>query len=199
MKRSSSGRASPPIDCRSLSLPEVRRLPSIPSGYETDRVFRVGRDVESQPIAWQLHEELLPRPFSKVYDDGDVDDWLESYQETSGPGSMRFIGAFDCSGLVGLATWTRSSWNDTVWMADIRVKRDRHRQGVGAHLMEAVKAEAVGMRVRGIRVETQITNYPAIQFYRRHGFVPSGLDDHLYSNQDLVNQEVALFLFWERV
>jgi ribosomal protein S18 acetylase RimI-like enzyme len=185
--------------CRTLTLPEVQRLPRIPSVYETEHVFRMSRLPDSQEIGWRLHEERLPRPFTKVYDDGEVDDWLDSYQESAGPDTIRFIGAFDGSGPVGLATWTHSKWNDTVWLADIRVKQDRIRQGVGSYLMTAVKAEAVGARVRGIRVETQITNYPAIQFYRRHGFVPSGLDDHLYSNQDPAQLEVALFLFWERV
>ncbi len=198
MKLSVPNRDGGPTSCRALTLSEVRRLPRIPSGYETDRVFRVTREVDSEHIGWQLHEERLPHPFSKVYDHGDVDDWLESYQETSQPGSMRFIGAFDGSDLVGLATWTHSSWNTIIWLADIRVKRDLHRQGIGACLMQAVKDEARKLGTRGIRVETQVTNYPAIQFYRRHGFVPAGLDDHLYSNLDSANQEEALFLFWER-
>jgi ribosomal protein S18 acetylase RimI-like enzyme len=199
VKRSSHRGKASSVVCRTLTLPEVQRLPRIPSVYETEHVFRMSRLPDSQEIGWRLHEERLPRPFTKVYDDGEVDDWLDSYQESAGPDTIRFIGAFDGSDSVGLATWTHSKWNDTVWLADIRVKQDRIRQGVGSYLMTAVKAEAVGARVRGIRVETQITNYPAIQFYRRHGFVPSGLDDHLYSNQDPAQLEVALFLFWERV
>lgn len=198
MKLSAPGHGSRSFACRSLTISEVRRLPRIPSGYVTDRVFRVSRQVDPQLISWRLQEERLHRPFSKVYDEGDVDDWLESYGETSGPDSMRFIGAFDGSELLGLATWTHFGWNDSLWLADIRVRRDRHRKGVGTQLMREVKTQADKLRVRGIRVETQVTNYPAIQFYRGHGFVPSGLDDHLYSNRDLTNQEVALFLFWER-
>jgi GNAT superfamily N-acetyltransferase len=198
VKRATRGENEPTITCQALTLADVKRLPRIPSGYDTDRVFRVSRDVDPQPVSWRLYEERLLRPFSKVYDDGDVEDWLDSYEESAGVGSMRFIGAFAGSELVGLATWTHSNWNNTVWLADIRVKRARLRLGVGSQLMAGVKREAVKTRVRGIRVETQITNYPAIQFYRWHGFAPSGLDDHLYSNRDLANQEVALFLFWER-
>jgi ribosomal protein S18 acetylase RimI-like enzyme len=135
----------------------------------------------------------------KVYDHGDVDDWLDNYQEAAEPGSMRFIGAFDSNRLVGLATWTHSRWNNTLWLADIRVKSDRKRTGAGSRLMKWLQEEATKAGARGIRLETQITNYPAIRFYRKHGFEPSGLDDHLYSNEDLAKQEVALFLFWERL
>lgn len=198
MKRVPRGGNEPTIACRALTLADVKRLPRIPSGYETDHVFRVSREVDAQPMSWRLYEERLPRPFSKLYDDGDVEDWLGSYEESAGVGSMRFIGAFAGSELVGLATWTHSDWNDTVWLADIRVQHARLRMGAGSQLMAGVKREAIKARVRGIRVETQITNYPAIQFYRGHGFVPSGLDDHLYSNRDLATQQVALFLFWER-
>ncbi|MBV9281740.1 MAG: GNAT family N-acetyltransferase, partial [Chloroflexi bacterium] len=49
----------------------------------------------------------------------------------------------------------------------------------------------------GIAVETQINNYPAVSFYRKHGFEISGFNDHLYSNDDLARQDVALFLFRE--
>jgi GNAT superfamily N-acetyltransferase len=185
--------------CRALTLSDVRRLPRIPSGYDTDVVYRVHRELGPPQLGWSLLEECLPQPFSKVYDVGDVDEWLNSYEESAGHGAMRFIGAFDGSDLIGLATWTHSAWNNTIWLADIRVDRKRRRSGTGSVLLSCVQTETVKARVRGIRVETQITNYPAIQFYRRHGFIPCGLDDHLYSNRDLTTQEVALFLFWERI
>ena len=198
MKRPSGGGAAGSVECRALTLSEIRRLPGIPSGYETDIVYRLRRDPDPPQFGWSLHEERLVGPLSKVYDEGDVDDWLDSYEESAGRGALRFIGAFDGSDLIGLATWTHAAWNSTVWLADIRVRRDRQRSGAGSLLLSTVKGQTIEARLRGIRVETQITNYPAIQFYRRHGFVPCGLDDHLYSNRDLATQEIALFLFWER-
>jgi ribosomal protein S18 acetylase RimI-like enzyme len=186
------------ISCRELTLSQVRALPRMPSGYVTDRVFRVTRDPDDGDIGWRVHEVVLDRPLEKVYDDGDVDDWLDSYQEAAEPGSMRFIGAFDANRLVGLVTWTHYKWNNTFWLADIRVRNDRKRSGAGSQLMKSLQREASRSHARGIRLETQINNYPAIRFYRKHGFEPCGLDDHLYSNEDLAKQDVALFLFWER-
>jgi ribosomal protein S18 acetylase RimI-like enzyme len=51
--------------------------------------------------------------------------------------------------------------------------------------------------LRGIFVETQVQNYPAICFYRHHGFEIAGFNDHLYSTSDLEVGDVALFLFRE--
>jgi ribosomal protein S18 acetylase RimI-like enzyme len=47
-------------------------------------------------------------------------------------------------------------------------------------------------------VETQSTNYPALSFYRKHGFRVAGFNDRLYTDDDLEDGEVALFLFWQR-
>jgi ribosomal protein S18 acetylase RimI-like enzyme len=198
MKRVRTVAASTPILFRDLTLRDVRRLPRIPSGYVTDRVFQLTREVGSGQFGWTLREERLARPLEKVYDDGDVDDWLGSYTETEGESSMRFTGAFDSESLLGLATWSHSRWNNTLWLADIRVRSDRRHAGTGSHLIRRIQSEASALNTRGIRLETQISNYPAIQFYRKHGFVPAGVDDHLYSNRDLEKQEIALFMFWER-
>jgi ribosomal protein S18 acetylase RimI-like enzyme len=199
MKRPRAVDESGLISIREVTLREIRRLPRIPSGYVTDRVFRLAREVGSGEFSWTLREEKLAHPLKKVYDDGDVDDWLESYAETEGASSMKFAGAFDATTLLGLVTWSHSRWNDTLWLADIRVRPERRRSGAGSHLVRRVQAEAAAVSTRGIRLETQITNYPAIKFYRKHGFIPAGVDDHLYSNRDLEKQEVALFMFWERI
>lgn len=185
------------IRCRNLTLREVRALPRIPSGYVTNRVFRVFREVTESSMNWRLHEEELVRPLEKQYDTGSVDDWLDSYEEAADPTAMRFTGAFAGSRVVGIMTWKRVSWNNTLWLADLRVKAEGRRSGTGSQLIAYLQREAVKVRARGVRLETQVTNYPAIRFYQKHGFVPSGLDDHLYSNRDIDMQDVALFLFWE--
>jgi ribosomal protein S18 acetylase RimI-like enzyme len=42
-------------------------------------------------------------------------------------------------------------------------------------------------------VETQNTNYPAIQFYQRYGFKLCGLDERLYDPATQSIEETALF------
>jgi len=45
--------------------------------------------------------------------------------------------------------------------------------------------------------ETQTNNWPACNFYRKLGFQLGGIDDHLYSNEDVALREVALFWWYE--
>jgi streptothricin acetyltransferase len=52
-------------------------------------------------------------------------------------------------------------------------------------------------KLRAIILETQTNNWLACCFYQRFGFIPSGVDDHFYSNQDIGNKEVALFWTYE--
>src|SRR5260370_25866720 len=90
----------------------------------------------------------------------------------------------------GLVTWQKVAWNDTVWLVDIRTRREDRRSGVGSALLENLKSHTATLHARGISVETQINNYPAIRFYRKHGFELSGFNDHLYTNRDLEKQDV---------
>jgi ribosomal protein S18 acetylase RimI-like enzyme len=180
-----------------MSIEEVRASGRIESGYETTYVLRLERRQDGSGITWRLREVALAAPYRKLYDRGSVDEWLESYtHDPSSPG-FQFIGAFRGRRLLGIITWDQVQWNNTISLTDIRVRREEQRRGIGTELMRCLKAEALRRTVRGIAVETQINNMPAVRFYTRHGFRIAGFNDHLYSNQDLADQDVAVFLFWE--
>jgi ribosomal protein S18 acetylase RimI-like enzyme len=185
------------VTCRPLRLAEVRKLPPLRSGYETDRVFRLSRSAEAGCTCWRLREEAISPPFRKLYDSGRPDEWLASYEETVRPQDLRFAAAYLHGKPCGLITWQVLGWNSTVWLVDIRTDEGARRKGIGSALVDYVKEVARTERARGISVETQINNYPAIRFYQRHGFEVAGFNDHLYTNHDLVTQDVAVYLFWE--
>lgn len=50
-------------------------------------------------------------------------------------------------------------------------------------------------RVRGVILETQTCNYPAICFYRKNGFRLSRIDIREYSNEDIEKREARIDLF----
>ena len=185
------------IQCRELRLRDVRRLKPIRSRFETDRVFRLERDQTGASVEWRLREERLAHAREKLYDSGRVDEWLPSYADVVRPDALRFVAAMVDGSALGLLTWQRVRWNDTLWLVDIRTEESARRLGIGTALIDHLKNVACREKVRGIAVETQITNYPAIRFYRKHCFEITGFNDHLYTNTDLSNQDVALFLFWE--
>lgn len=183
------------VACREITVDEARGLPPIPSGFTTSRILHLRRWTHDGDVHWSLSEEVLPAPVRQVYDHGDLEDWLPIYAEGEPSGKLRFIEA-RCGDVLGLLTWKFVEWNNTVWLADVRVREDRRRQGVGSELLKALKREARALNARGVTVETQIRNVPAVRFYERHGFRISGFNDALYVNQGMKEQDVALFLFW---
>jgi ribosomal protein S18 acetylase RimI-like enzyme len=185
------------IRCTAISLSAVRKLEPIPSSFETDRVFRLHRCPEGDGMAWRMVEEQLYQPFRKTYDSGRPAEWMSSYEDAARPEEMQFVAASADGAVQGLLTWRELTWNNTLWLLDIRTRPAARRTGVGSALMDHLKEVARKRTVRGIVVETQINNYPAICFYRKHGFQVAGFNDHLYTNHDLDRQDVALFLFWQ--
>ncbi len=190
-----SGR--PGVVCRAITLREVRRLEPIESGFETDHVFRLQCERNDAGFTWVLREETLPRPYVKHYDSGHVGDWLTLYTDSAKPEDFCFVAALVGERVEGFLTWRYLRWNHTVWLVDIRTRREARRMGIGSALVDHVKQVARKRKARGISVETQINNYPAICFYRKHCFEVAGFNDHLYTNDDLRHQDVALSLFWE--
>lgn len=181
-----------------MRLREVRQVPPIASGYVTDRVYRLRREETTGVLGWTLEEERLSHNLVKQYDSGRPNEWLATYSDAGTPEELRFVCAFRDGRAEGLLTWRALEWNGSLWLVDIRVREAGRRSGVGSALVRFLQAMARESNARGIFLETQITNFPAVRFYRKHGFDIAGFNDHLYSNHDIARQEVALFLFWER-
>jgi ribosomal protein S18 acetylase RimI-like enzyme len=185
------------IDIRSLTLSDVRAVAPIPSEFATDRVYTLRRSGHDDDLSWTLHAEALKEPFRKRYDTGDPDEWLESYADTGPLAALSFDAATSDGTVLGLITYRLERWNNSIWLMDVRVRPAARRLGVGSALVRHLQDTARRKKVRGISVETQINNVPAIRFYRKHAFEIAGFNDHLYENDDLERQDVALFLFWE--
>jgi len=185
------------LTVRWIALEEVRRLPPLPSGYVTGTVLRLIRSSQGRNERWTLAEVPLATPLQRRYDRGTADEWLASYLDEGSAERMVFLIAERSHELLGLLAARTVEWNRSLWLLDIRVRREVRRSGVGSELMSELKRYARGLPVRGVLVETQTSNVPAIRFYQKHGFIICGFNDHLYGNDDLENQEVAVYLFWE--
>jgi ribosomal protein S18 acetylase RimI-like enzyme len=184
------------LECREIDRETARRDARIGSAYSTEVVYRLERTESETSVGWTLREERLSRPVEKIYDDGDLDEWTESYVE-GGSAPLRFLAAYDGPAIAGILTWREERWNDTLWLLDIRTRATSRRQGIGTELVENLKGACKALGGRGILVETQTNNGPAIRFYRKQGFRFAGLNDHLYSNEDVENGDTAVYLFWE--
>jgi len=185
------------IHCRELTVQQVRRIAVISSHFTTNRVFRLERQSRTDGVTWRLQEQELPVPFSKEYDSGEPDRWLPTYTGSVPLLDLHFVGVERDGRIDGLLTWCAQEWNNSVWLVDIRVRQEAQRAGLGTILINDLQKITRRRGARGILVETQINNFPAVSLYRRCNFQIAGFNDHLYTNRDLREQNVALFLFWE--
>lgn len=92
----------------------------------------------------------------------------------------------------GIISFNLQEWNNTLRIWDLYINDDMKRKGIGTSLINFVKERAEEMKARAIILETQTSNYNAIQFYLRNGFEPVGFDKINYSNSDIELKEVRL-------
>jgi ribosomal protein S18 acetylase RimI-like enzyme len=93
---------------------------------------------------------------------------------------------------VGYMEFNYEEWCRLVRIWHFYVRPDVRRKGVGRQMMNEIFGAAKHFRARGVRLETQTANVPAIDFYRRMGFEMWGISTHYYSNQDIANRDVYI-------
>lgn len=93
---------------------------------------------------------------------------------------------------VGIVSFNHEGWNNVVRINDFHINPSEQQKGIGSQLMAFVKRRAKQLNARAIVLETQTSNYRAIQFYKKHGFNLTGLDAISYSNHDLEKKEVRM-------
>jgi len=197
-------RSSILVETRSLSVEEIRALRIFASSYATTHELRLQQKGREPELAWSLTQRALPRPITRRLEGDSVETLAELY----GPAeSLRFIGAMESEApatfgpqeqrtdaLVGLLTWRFEAWNETAWLCDIRVRQSHRRRGIGKRLVEDLRWAAARAEARGIMLETQTTNIPAIVFYLGLGFQIVGLNSAMYGNPGS-RVDAALFLW----
>lgn len=171
------------ITIRPVRWPEDEALLSrLDTEFETDRIYRPVRE----GFTFQLIEETLPVPFHKRYEMCPEDPEERANWEYA-------TVAEEEGRLAGFAAAHYTDWNRRVILWGLYVMPAYRRCGVGAKLLAEVEAYAQTRQARCLWLETQNVNYPAIQFYRRMGFVFCGFDDSLYDPEVVSPKEVALF------
>lgn len=169
---------------------EIRRLdPREYAGYPlrfeyvTDHVY----DVRADENGFSLALTRLNEPLRKTFTDTLFSEWLEEPVA---------LGAFDGETLAGVIEGSPEAWHNVFRISNILVLPQYRRRGTGQLLMDSMlDFVRRSTRVRGVILETQTCNYPAIRFYRKNGFRLSRVDIREYSNRDIENREVRIDLF----
>ena len=151
--------------------------------YTTDRCY----DVIASPWGMRLEETMLPHPVEKRFEDHLFAQWLEDPVA---------LGAFRDGELVGVIEGSLETWHDVFRISNLLVQESCRGCGIGGELMRRMLEHAREIpNCRGVILETQSCNYPAICFYRSHGFSLSRIDLREYSNEDIQRKEVRLDFF----
>ena len=170
------------MEFRWLSPEEYRGYP-LRFRYVTDRVY----DVNCRENGFLLEETPLPAALEKSVTDELFASWLEEPVA---------LGAFQGDTPAGIVEGSREAWHDVFRISSILVEEPFRRRGLGGELLERMVAFARELPgCRGVILETQTCNYPAICFYRKHGFTLSRIDIREYSNEDIQNREARIDLF----
>ncbi|MDH6595645.1 GNAT family N-acetyltransferase [Bacillus aerius] len=92
----------------------------------------------------------------------------------------------------GIIVIQHMKWNNTLLIHDLYVDKQFKRKGIGSTFIKMAKKRARELRVRMIVLETQSSNFPAIQFYLKNGFQLIGLNVNSYSNEDMKKKEIRI-------
>lgn len=171
-----------------MEIRKLQKLTSNPSlhwghnGYTTDKIYSVSSIEYGGSFEFTLKEK--PLSYTKVWTTDDIEE-LNTIIEKGNS-----FGAFANDELIGWIIGEHRTWNNSFYIENILIDEQYRRQGAGILLIKNTVREARRLACRVIELETQNTNYPAIQFYRRMGFNITGLNTRLYENPE----EIALYM-----
>lgn len=165
-----------PIDWRR----DRRAILELDASFTTERVYRL----EIKGLAAKLVEERLARPWAKKYDLGGMATAVKDADFTR---AAEFKG-----GMAGFMTVKCERWNHRAWLTHVYIAPQFRGVGIGTEFIERAVKFAKRKKARGVWLETQNYNFPAIRFYRRLGFEFCGFDRSLY-DPEKVPGETAIF------
>lgn len=141
-------------------------------------------DIEASAMGLQLILKEHDTPKQYAYEDTIFSDWLEA---------PIVFGLFEDDELLGLIEGSIESWHNVFRITNVYIKEAYRRLGIGHTLMKHMIAYVkANLKVRGIMLETQTCNFPAIQLYQSLGFQLCAIHTHEYSNDDLQTKEARL-------
>ncbi|MBS1486551.1 MAG: GNAT family N-acetyltransferase [Bacteroidetes bacterium] len=156
------------------------------NGYVTDKIYNVsitGQDTLSITL------QKIERPYTKKWETTQED--ISEYNSIIKTGHSFSIS--DRGAMLGLIICEHRVWNNTLYITTILVSEKYRKQGVGKRLIAAAIEHAQMLQCRLVELETQNTNVPAVDFYKKLGFKITGLNTKLYSDC----RESALFMTYE--
>ena len=181
-----------PMIIAPLQVIRLAELKTIMTGYTTTEKYTVSKVENDFETHLRLALVQLPQPYTRHFDEEISAEDLERYEQAIKEGLS--LGCWLGNRLVGLAIAETHHWNRILWIHEFHIAADVRGQGLGRQLMDAVADRARHHGLRALQVETQNTNVPAIRFYRQVGYEIEAIDLSYYTNRDVEDYEVAIFM-----
>lgn len=157
------------------------------NGYETDRIFAVSTITIGNSFEFNLREKNQYYRKTWEINSDDIDNLNKIIEQENS------FGAFENGELIGWAICDFREWNNSLFIKNILVDEKFRGQSIGKLLIKNINRKARDLRCRLVELETQNTNYQAIQFYQKAGFTITGINTKLYKN----SPETALFMSFD--
>jgi ribosomal protein S18 acetylase RimI-like enzyme len=178
------------IEIRLLTSLHTSRFHELSAGYVSSAVYHVSKSESDLQTTISLHLQQLDTPYNKHWrPDNETD---TRYRRVIDHGLS--LGAYDEDILVGVAIAEKQAWNRTLWVWEFHIAADYRGRGLGRQLMDCLAEVGKRSGCRVMVCETQNTNVPAIRFYRNVGFEVGSVDLSYYTNKDVTDFEVAVFM-----
>lgn len=178
------------IEIKPLTQLQPQDIRTLNRGYTSSAMYQVSKSETPEETILQLALVPLKRPYVKRWETDDEE--LARLQDVVRQGLS--LAAYDGERMVAIAIAEARHWNLTLWVWEFHVAPDYHRRGIGRSLMNALAEVGRSAELRVMVCETQNTNVPAINFYRGAGFSMEGIDLSYYTNHDLTDGEIAIFM-----
>jgi ribosomal protein S18 acetylase RimI-like enzyme len=181
------------LEIKPLTTFRPEEVARVMPGYTSEEKYLVTRTEsdDASRITFDLQRVTLDQPYVKQWDHTDAETH-QRYSEYITQGLS--LGVYDDGVPVGIALAEKHLWNRSLWIWEFGVAASHRRQGIGRRLMDMLAESARANDLRRMFAETQNTNVPAIDFYRRIGFEFDAVNLSLYTDDLIAAGEVAIFM-----
>lgn len=157
------------------------------NGYTTDKIFVVSAIEAGTIFEFGLREKR--QYYHKMWNSSDED--FDRLNLIISQGHS--FGAFYNGELIAWAVCDFRAWNNSLFIETIMVSEEFRGESVGRLLIKSIHREARELQCRIVEVETQNTNYSAIKFFQKAGFIITGINTKLYNH----STETAIFMSYD--
>jgi len=158
--------------------------------FSSNCSYRVGQDISDIGSIFTVTRKELKSPLniSRTHSNSDLN-W---YNDLAGLG---FSYAAVCGTTVqGIIICEPQYWNNTLFIRHFMVGKKYRNHGIGKSLIQECTNRAHAEGFRALTLEVTSSNGAAIDFYRHMNFNIVGMNVSLYSNSDILKEDVGIFM-----